>query len=190
MKTGLSKAHVILLAFIAGNLLLVLLFPPCDYLALAHRGLPTFDGFYFLLDLPANRRINDNVLVLEMVVILINGCLGYLLLEHIRAPEAHGRITRYLIGFLILNLSLAILFPPFSDYRMLSRNGLPSFEGFYFIFGDNSQRRLVDEILFLEIAMLLANAGLIWLIVRERELQERMLEQHLPVRLEAGKRPG
>jgi|SRR5690606_29844225 len=179
MKTGPSKAHVILLAFVAGNLALVLLFPPCDYLALAHRGLPTFDGFYFLLDLPANRRVNDNVLVLEMVVILINGCLGWLLLEHMRTPAARNRAVRYLIGFLILNLSLAILFPPFSDYRMLSRDGLPSFEGFYFIFGDNSRRRLVDEILFLEIAMLLANASLIWLIMRERELQEKMLEQHM-----------
>ena len=180
MKTGPSKAHVILLAFIAGNLALVLLFPPCDYLALAHHGLPTFDGFYFLLDLPLNRHINGNVLVLEILVVLINGCLGWLLLKHMHGPKAYGRFTRCLIGLLILNLSLAILFPPFSDYRMLSRNFIPSFEGFYFIFGDNSQRRLVDEILFIEIAMLLANAALTWLIVRESDLQERMLAQHMP----------
>lgn len=185
MKTGLSKAHVILLAFVVGNLALVLLFPPCDYLALAHHGLPTFDGFYFLLDLPLNRRINSNVLAIEIMVVLINGCLGWLLLNHLHGPKAYGRFSRCLIGFLILNLSLAILFPPFSDYRMLSRNFIPSFEGFYFIFGDNSQRRLVDEILFIEIAMLLANAGLIWLIVRESNLQEKMLAQHMPGRPQA-----
>lgn len=180
MKTGLSKAHVILLTFVVSNLALVLLFPPCDYLSLAHRGLPTFDGFHFFFDLPVNRRVNGNVLALEIIVVLINGCLGCLLLNHLSGPDAYGRFTRCLIGFLILNLSLAILFPPFSDYRMLDRNFIPSFEGFYFIFGDNSQRRLVDEILFMEIAMLLANTALIRLIVREGDLQEKMLAQYMP----------
>ena len=180
MKTGFSKAHVILLAFVVGNLVLMLLFPPCDYLALAHHGLPTFDGFHFFYNLPVNRRINGNVLALEIVVVLINACLSWLLLNHLRGPSAYGRFTRCLIGLLILNLSLAILFPPFSDYRMPDRDFIPSFEGFYFIFGDNSQRRLVDEILCIEIAMLLANTALIRLIVRESDLQEKMLTRYMP----------
>lgn len=180
LKTGSSKAHVILLAFVICNLALVLLFPPCDYLSLAHRGLPTFDGFHFVFDLPVNRRINEDFLVLEAVVILVNGCLGWLLINRSSGPNAYGRFTRGLIGFLIINLVLIMLFPPFSDYRSISRSFIPSFEGFYFVFGDNSQRRLVNEVLFIEFAMLFANAALVWLIIREGELQERLLERYRP----------
>ncbi|HWT55172.1 MAG TPA: hypothetical protein VN066_10200 [Rhodocyclaceae bacterium] len=177
MKTGLSKAHVILLIFVVGNLAVVALFPPCDYLALAHPSLPTFDGFHPVFDLPVNRRINQDFLALEGLVVLINGCLGWLLINHASGPNAYGRITRGLILFLILNLILVVLFPPFADFRSLSRDFIPSFEGFYWVFGDNSRRRLVDEILFIEIAMLLANAALVWLIVRESNLQDKLLSR-------------
>lgn len=188
MKTRLGKAHVILLALIAGNLAIVLLFPPCDYVSIAQRTLPTFDGFHFLLDLPDNRRINSSFLALEVIVVLINGCLGWLLLKRTGTAEGGSRLSRWLIGFLILNLTLIMLFPPFSDYRMLSRDLMPSFEGFYFVFADNSQRHLADEVLFLEITMLLANAALIWLIVREGDLQKKMLAGPPPGRMQNGKK--
>ena len=177
VKAGLRTPYAVLLALVIGNLVLVLAFPPCDYMSLAHKGLPTFDGFYPFFDIPANRRINADFLALIILVILINGCLGLLLLNHAGGPRAYGRLTRGLICFLALNLVLILLFPPFADYRSLSRSFIPSFEGFYFVFGDNSQRRLVDEVLFIEITMLLANAALIWLIMRESDYQERMLEQ-------------
>jgi hypothetical protein len=180
LKAGLRTRHLILLAFVIGNLGLVLTFPPCDYISLAHRGLPTFDGFYPVFNLPVNRIVNSDFLALEILVILINGCLGFLLINHSSGPQAYGRLTRGLIGFLVLNLFLIILFPPFADYRSISRNFIPSFEGFYFVFADNSQRRLVDEVLFLEIAMLLANAALVWLIIRESDFQEHLLEQRMP----------
>jgi hypothetical protein len=171
---------MVLLALVVGNLALILGFPPCDYLSLAHKGLPTFDGFYPFFDIPSNRRINTDFLALEILVVLINACLGLLLLNHASGPQAYGRFTRGLICFLGINLVLVILFPPFADYRSLSRSFMPSFEGFYFVFADNSQRRLVDEILFIEIAMLLANAALVWLIMRESDFQERMLQQRYP----------
>jgi hypothetical protein len=180
LKAGFDKRLAVLLALVIGNLALVLAFPPCDYLSLAHRGLPTFDGFYPLLDIPINRKINEDFLVLEILVILINACLGWLLINHSSGPKAYSRLTQGLLCFLGLNLILIVLFPPFADYRSLSRSFIPSFEGFYFVFGDNSQRRLVDEVLFLEVAMLLANAALIWLIMRESDFQARMLEHHQP----------
>jgi hypothetical protein len=180
LNTGLRTRYAVLLALVVGNLALVLAFPPCDYLSLAHKGLPTFDGFYPFYDIPVNRRVNSDFLALVILVILINACLGLLLLNHSSGPKAYGRLTRGLICFLGLNLVLVMLFPPFSDYRSLSRSFIPSFEGFYFVFGDNSQRRLVDEVLFIEIAMLLANAALIWLIMRESDFQERMLDQRQP----------
>lgn len=177
LKTGLRTRYAVLLAIVIGNLLLVLAFPPCDYISLAHRGLPTFDGFYPIFNLPPNRRINSDFLMLIILVILINGCLGWLLIKHAEGAEAYGRLTRVLICLLGVNLLLILLFPPFADYRSISRSFIPSFEGFYFVFGDNSQRRLVDEVMMIEIAMLLANAALIWLIIRESDYQERMLEQ-------------
>lgn len=180
LKTGLRTPYAVLLALVVGNLALVLAFPPCDYLSLAHKGLPTFDGFYPFFDIPANRRINADFLALIILVILINGCLGLLLLSNTDRATAYGRLTRGLICFLGINLVLIMLFPPFADYRSISRSFIPSFEGFYFVFGDNSQRRLVDEILFIEVAMLLANAALVWLIVRESDFQDRMLEQAPP----------
>ena len=45
---------------------------------------------------------------------------------------------------------------------------MPTFEGFYFVFADNTQRQLVPQILYLEIAVLLANAGLLMLFLKER----------------------
>ena len=180
LKTGLSTRYAVLLALVIGNVLLVLVLPPCDYLSIAHKGLPTFDGFYPVFDIPPNRRINTDFLALIILVILINGGLALLLLKHASGPNAYGRLTRGLIYFLGINLVLVMLFPPFADYRSLSRSFIPSFEGFYFVFGDNSQRRLVDEVLFIEITMLLANAALVWLIMRESDFQERMLEQRSP----------
>jgi hypothetical protein len=177
LKTGIRTRYAVLIAFVIGNLALVLAFPPCDYASLAHRGLPTFDGFYPIFSLPLNRQINFDFLMLVILVILINGCLGWLLIRHSEGPDAYGRFARLLIYLLGLNLLLILLFPPFADYRSISRSFIPSFEGFYFVFADNSQRRLVDEVLMIEIAMLLANAALIWLIIRESNYQERMLEQ-------------
>lgn len=179
-KAGFSRRHAALLAFVLGNLALVLAFPPCDYLSLAHRGLPSFDGFYPFFDIPAGRRVNQDFLALEIFVILINGCIGWLLVNHSSGPLAYSRMTQGLLYFLGLNLLLIMLFPPFSDYRSISRSFLPSFEGFYFVFGDNSQRRLVDEVLYLEISMLLANAALIWLIIRESAYQDRLLDRRTP----------
>jgi hypothetical protein len=180
LNSGSRTRYAVLLIIVAGNLALVLAFPPCDYLSLAHKGLPTFDGFYPFFDIPPNRRINEDFLALIILTIMINACLALLLLKHASGPQAYGRLTRGLIYFLGLNLVLVLLFPPFADYRSISRSFIPSFEGFYFVFGDNSQRRLVDEILFIEIAMLLANAALIWLIMHESNYQERMLEPPRP----------
>lgn len=180
LKTGLSTRYAVLLALVIGNLALVLAFPPCDYMSIAHKGLPTFDGFYPFFAIPPNRSVNADFLALIALVILINGSLAGLLLKHVSGNEAYGKLTRGLIFFLGVNLVLVVLFPPFADYRSLSRSFIPSFEGFYFVFSDNSQRRLVDEVLFIEISMLLANAALVWLIMRESDFQEHMLEKRPP----------
>lgn len=172
-----TRLHAILLAFVIGNLALVLAFPPYDYLSLAHQNLPTFDGFYPCFDVPANRRLNADFLTLEVLAVLINGCLGWLFINRSGKQQATSWLSRGLLCFVAINLALIMLFPPFADYRMINRSFIPSFEGFYFLFADNTSRRLVDEILFLEIAMLLVNASLAWMILRENDFQAHLLKR-------------
>jgi hypothetical protein len=176
---GQRTAYILLLVFICANLLLVVFFPPCDHLSQSKSTLPTFDGFYPLFSIPANSRINESFLTLEILVILINGGVGWLLITHKYTAPLQSRTSRGLLYFLAFNLTATLLFPPFSGSSALSASFMPSFEGFYFVFADNSSRHLVDEILFLEIAMLLANAALIWLIMRESKLQETLPEAPL-----------
>ncbi|HTJ96666.1 MAG TPA: hypothetical protein VL381_04295 [Rhodocyclaceae bacterium] len=169
---SLSRSRAILLAFVAGNLALVLAFPPHDYISLQYRNVPTFEGFFPWFMAQPNHQVNFDFLSLELLVVLLNGGIGYLLtgLSMVNAP-VHTRRMRKLLIFVACNLILILLFPPFADYRSISTNFIPSFEGFYFVFANNSTRHLVSELLFMEIAMLLVNAGLVWLILKESALQ-------------------
>ena len=85
-----------LLAVLAVNVVIVLLFPPFDSLAIgsnlgqvAARGTSTFDAFYFVLDRQANKVVNTDLLLLEIGWIALNGAIGWMLLRDYRAP---GRI--------------------------------------------------------------------------------------------------
>lgn len=167
----MNRPLPIALAVIAVNVLLVLLFPPHDYISTQRSNVPTFDGFYFIFGDAPNRVINTSFLTLEILVMLINACIAWLLL-HGRTPgkpmPGGNRYQRGVLWVMAINLLLIVLFPPFQNYTALSRAVLPSFEGFYFLFGDNSQRQLVSTILYMELAMVLANGGLLWLMLKER----------------------
>lgn len=67
-----------------------------------------------------------------------------------------------------VNLVLILLFPPFENYYAITKAVLPSFDGFYFIFGDNAQRQIVASLLYIEAALILINGGLLWLLFAER----------------------
>lgn len=158
------------LACIALNLLLVCLFPPYDYLSM-QRGVPTFDGFHFVFGAHVNQRMNTALLAIEIIVLLINACIAWLLLRERpigKARPGGNRYQRGVLWFVALNLILIALFPPFQNYAAISKATLPSFEGFYFLFTDNSQRQLVSTILYLEACLVLVNGGILWLLFKGR----------------------
>lgn len=168
----MSRPLLIALVIAALNLALMLLFPPYDYVSLQRGNVPTFDGFYFFFaDHASNRHVNGDFLTLEILVVLINAGIATLLLRARplgqRTPGGN-RYQRGVLWFTALNLMLVVLFPPFQDYAAISKAALPSFEGFYFLFADNTHRQLVASILYLEVALILVNGGILWLMLKDR----------------------
>lgn len=172
----MNRAQRLALLVASINLALALSFPPHDYFSLQRGNIPTFDGFYFVLRQAPNRVVNADFLTLEVIVILINAAIAWLLLPDTpaRAKKLPGgnRLQRRILVLIALNLTVILLFPPFENFSSISKAVLPSFEGFYFVFGDNSQRQLVASILYIEVALVLINGGLLWLLFKDRSREE------------------
>ena len=67
------------------------------------------------------------------------------------------------VGF---NLLLVLLFPPMENYYAVTRAALPTFDGFYFLFGDHGKRTIVTTILYIEVFIVVINGGLLYLLFR------------------------
>ncbi len=175
-----NRLRIVLLVALA-NLVLMLLFPPYDYVSLQRGNIPTFDGFYFAFGTYQSRVVNANFLAIEIIVILINACIGLLLLRNppVRQRQLPGgnRRQRAVLALVAVNLTLVLLFPPFEFFSAITKAALPTFEGFYFIFADNSQRQLVAPILYIEVALIIINGGLLWLLLKDRGPDETSAEQ-------------
>ena len=165
----MNRQQVIVLWAAAANLGLALAFPPYDSLSLAHGYVPTFAGFHFVGSVPAGSLLNHNFLILEELVILINAGIAWLLLRDSASRRGRriSRGQRSVLWLVAINLVLVLLFPPFENYYAISKATLPSFDGFYFLFGDNAQRQIVSSLLYIEAALVLANGGLLWLLFAE-----------------------
>ncbi|MCC7269207.1 MAG: hypothetical protein IT468_00650 [Rhodocyclaceae bacterium] len=166
----MNRQQAIAVGFAAANLALVLAFPPYDYVSMATGYVPTFSGFHFIGAVPPNSLLNSQFLALEEIVILINAGIAWLLLRGGSAQKGRriGRGQRGVLGLMAVNLVLILLFPPFENYYAITKAVLPSFDGFYFIFGDNAQRQIVASLLYIEAALILINGGLLWLLFAER----------------------
>ncbi len=139
------------------SLLLMLLFPPYDYLSTTHHNVPNFDGFLFAFGDHPNRVVNNDFLSIEIFTVLINAMIAWVLLrDRARLRRRLDRQNLVLLG-VALNLLLALLFPPFQDHYTGSKALLPSFDGFYFVFGDNTMRVMVAAMLWLEVVFILVN---------------------------------
>lgn len=165
----MNRQQAIALWVSAANLALIFAFPPYDYLTLARGNIPTFGGFHFFGDPPANGLLNGNFLALEMIVVLINTGIAWLLLRHgeSQAGQRISRGQRSVLWLIATNLVLVLLFPPFENYYAVTKAVLPSFDGFYFIFDNNAQRQIVSALLYVEVALVLGNGGLLWLLFAE-----------------------
>ncbi len=165
----------------AANVLLVLLFPPYDYVSMLLGNVPTFDGFYFVFSREPHQVVNVNFLMLELFVLLANAAIAWLLLRTPDAatsrPAAGNTRQRAILGLVAINLLAVVLFPPFENFAAITKAALPTFEGFHFIFGDNPMRQIVTSILYIEVALILVNGGLLWLVFRDKTADEIAAEQ-------------
>lgn len=164
MKFG--QRTVVIVAAI--NLALMLLFPPHDSLSLWRGGTPTLDGFYFVFDRHYNKQANGDLLTLEILWLLVNTALGWLLLQNTRPPGERimtGRAA--LIALVVANLAVVLLFPPFENYASTTRLSGTWFDGFYFVFGDKFHRRFYLPLLYIELLWVMINGAALWLLFRE-----------------------
>lgn len=77
-----------ILLMVAANLTVILLFPPFEYFyAITGALLPTFQGFYFILAADPMMTIVAPILYLEVVFVLFNGAVLWLLFKERKAPE-------------------------------------------------------------------------------------------------------
>ncbi len=88
-RLGYQKA---VLVFAGLNLVLVLLFPPFESIfALTNAALPTFEGFYPIFNRQPNHTIVTTLLQLEIIFILVNASITWLIFKPRRAPEMSAR---------------------------------------------------------------------------------------------------
>jgi len=177
----MNTAQRIALVVAVANLALLMIFPPYDYVSLQRGNIPTFDGFYFFFGAHPNRVMNANFLALELIVVSINVCIAMLLLRDspLKAGPGRGgnRRQRIVLALMAVNLVVVLLFPPFEYFSAITKAALPTFEGFYFLFGDNSQRQLVTAILYIEVALVVINGALLWLLFKDKSPDEVSAEE-------------
>lgn len=168
----MSRGQRLAVLVAAANLILIWVFPPYDYVSPLQGNIPTFEGFFFRFADNRSRLVNGNFLALEIIVVLINWGIAWMLIRHAARVVARrrsvNRAQRILLAGVGINLILMVLFPPFENFVAISKAVLPTFEGFYFVFGDNSQRVIVTPLLYLEVTLVLINACLLWLFLRDR----------------------
>lgn len=165
----MNRHQRIAVAIAAANLLLILLFPPFDYHSIATAFPPAFAGFYFAFTPPVYGQINSTMLTLEVMVVLGNAVIAWLLLRD-SVPGAEKPKLRLQNAVLIAtgaNLILMLLFPPFMTEYTLTSAVPPTFEGFHFIFSQDPNHAIATGILYLEIIFILVNGGLFWLSFNE-----------------------
>lgn len=185
----MNKYQRIVVIVAAVNIALMLLFPPFLDNPMRRGVIPSFEGFYPLLSTIGVKRIHNELLTLQIMFVVINGLIAWLVLDR---PTAKGDLPefRYMraIGiFLAANLALLLAFPPFESYASMLKYDTPGFDSFYFVMGDKRHRNIFIPLLYLEITLVVINALVVWLLfntVQRAELsaRERILElaQALP----------
>lgn len=158
----------------AGNLVMFLLFPPVDSFSFTDIKTPIFAGFHPVWTLSVNEKVNGNMLFLEMVVLLVNVAIAWLLLQDKKYPASAKRHFDYQNAILLTvgaNLTVILLFPPFEYAYAMTRAILPSFQGFYFIFQAGPMLSIVTPLLYLEVVFVLFNGAILWLLFKREEVQ-------------------
>ena len=163
----MNRTRRLITVLAAVNIVVMLLVPPCDSLALGRGTLPTFDAYYPVFDTHPRRFINADLLSVQLAWVGANALFALLLAAPARAASGISpRIA--VLGIAAINLALMLLFPPFENYSSSTRIVSSHFDGFYFAFGDRSQRALYMPLLYLELMVLAANTAVLWLALADR----------------------
>ncbi|MFA5371525.1 MAG: hypothetical protein WC053_06795 [Sideroxydans sp.] len=157
------------------NVAFLLLFPPFDSLSVTGANALIFAGFSFVFSHSNQEVINTDVLFLEMVVLLVNVGIAWLLFRDARS--ASGAKHRFNVQNAILivvavNLTVILLFPPFENVFEVSRALIPTFQGFYFIFSADPMHAIIVPVLYEEVVFVLFNGALLWLFFRKEKSAE------------------
>lgn len=170
----MNRYQKITLIVTAANLLLILLFPPFDYAPPGRGQIPAFEGFDFAFSSHPNRIINSAFLYLEVFVVLINATIAWLLMQKrtVAAGVRKFSSQNAVLLTVALNLIVILLFPPFENIQAVTQAVLPSFDAFYFVFGDNHDRTIVTTLLYLEVMFVLVNGALLWLLFKPKRPEE------------------
>ncbi|MDP1995805.1 MAG: hypothetical protein Q8J90_01270 [Gallionella sp.] len=157
------------------NLAVILLFPPFDSFSFTDTKALIFAGFQFVFSRGANEIINSDVLFLEIVVLLVNVGVAWLLLRDTgRVPDTkrHFNYQNAILLMVAANLTVIMLFPPFEYFYAITSALLPTFQGFYFIFSAGPMLTIVTPILYLEVMFVLFNGAVLWLLFRKDKIPE------------------
>jgi hypothetical protein len=138
-------------------------FPPFDQHSIASTAVPAFAGFYFAFDPPLYGQINSALLTLQALVVLINASIAWLLLQD-RPPPGNLSLQSATLIATGVNLVVMALFPPFKSIYAMTNAALPTFDAFYFIFNHPPHHAIVTNLLFIEVAFILVNGALFWLL--------------------------
>ena len=175
----MTRYQKILLIVALFNVAIIILFPPFDALPLLRTASRSFEGFYYVFGYHVNRVVNTPLLHIEVFLVIVNVAAAWLLLTAGKSAVAGNDPRRAhrngILAMMGVNLALMLLFPPMEGYASLTRLQVPSFDGFYFIFGDKSRRNVFIPILYMEVSFVLINAALFWLLFGESESAERNL---------------
>lgn len=162
------------IALIAGviNLIVLLLFPPIDSSSSTDARALEFSGFNFVLTLGVNEVVNGNMLFLEVMVLLVNMAIAWLLLQDIKkSAGVKGRINfqNAILLIVAINLTVILLFPPFEYVYAVTKAILPTFQGFYFIFAAGPMLTIVTPLLYLEVMFVLFNGAIFWFLFNRED---------------------
>lgn len=177
----MNKYQRIIVIAAAVNIALMFLFPPFLDNPIRRGVPPSFEGFYFFFSTYGTKRIHNELLTLEVLFVVINVLLAWLLLDRRTAkgevPEF--RYTRATVLFLAGNLALLLAFPPFESYASLLKSQAPNFDGFYFFLGDKQHRNIFIPLLYLEIILVVINVLAIWLSFNALRRDELFAKQKI-----------
>ena len=185
------KQKIALLVGMA-NLAVILLFPPFDSFSFTDTKALIFAGFQFIFSRGSNEVINSDMLFLEIVVLLVNVGVAWLLLRdarHALGTKRHFNYQNAILLVVAANLTVILLFPPFEYFYALTSALLPTFQGFYFIFSAGPMLTIVTPILYLEVIFVLFNGAVLWLLFRKEKTPELSPQEAMQLMRElSGKR--